>query len=73
VQRPPWSLPFNAALLPPVWAVPCCAVVPGSIALQYTPLLTSTSHPFYYNVKMLSLAVDGRLLPVSQARQSCKH
>lgn len=43
------------------------AVVPGSIALQYTPLLTSTSHPFYYNVKMLSLAVDGRLLPVAQS------
>lgn len=42
------------------------AEVPGSIALQYTPLLSSASHPFYYNVKMLSLAVDGQLLPVPQ-------
>ncbi|KAL4433645.1 hypothetical protein ABPG75_000086 [Micractinium tetrahymenae] len=43
------------------------AEVPGSIALQYTPLVPSATHPFYYNVKMLSLAVDGQLLPVSQS------
>lgn len=43
------------------------ADVPGSIALQYTPLVPSATHPFYYNVKMLSLAVDGQLLPVSQS------
>ena len=44
------------------------ADVPGFIPLQYTPLISSASHPFYYNVKMLSLAVDGQLLPVSQVR-----
>ncbi|PSC67812.1 acid protease [Micractinium conductrix] len=43
------------------------ADVPGFIPLQYTPLISSASHPFYYNVKMLSLAVDGQLLPVSQS------
>lgn len=36
------------------------------MALQYTPLLTSPSHPFYYNVRMLSLSVDGQLLPTAQ-------
>lgn len=40
--------------------------VPGTIPLQYTPLLSSASHPFYYNVKMLSIAIDGQLLPVPQ-------
>ncbi|KAL4450641.1 hypothetical protein ABPG77_000997 [Micractinium sp. CCAP 211/92] len=43
------------------------AEVPGSIALQFTPLVPSATHPFYYNVKMLSLAVNGQLLPVSQS------
>lgn len=43
------------------------APLPGGIDLQYTPLLRSISHPFYYNVKMLSVAVDGQLLPVSQS------
>ena len=53
---------------PPLRLPPACpaAEVPGTIQLQYTPLLTNPSHPFYYNVKMLSLAVDGQLLPVSQ-------
>lgn len=40
--------------------------LPGGIQLQYTPLLRSATHPFYYNVRMLSLAVDGQLLPVPQ-------
>lgn len=44
------------------------APLPGTIELAYTPLLHSTSHPFYYNVRMLSLAVDGQLLPVPQVR-----
>jgi hypothetical protein len=58
------ACPFAALACP---LAPCLpAEVPGSIQLQYTPLLTSPSHPFYYNVKMLSLAVDGQLLPVSQ-------
>jgi hypothetical protein len=43
------------------------AEVPGTIPLQYTPLLSSASHPFYYNVKMLSIAIDGQLLAVPQA------
>ena len=47
------------------------AEVPGEFMLQYTPLLTSATHPFYYNVKMLSLAVDGQLLAVSQVRVCC--
>lgn len=42
------------------------ADVPGTIPMQYTPLLTSASHPFYYNVKMLSIAIDGQLLAVPQ-------
>lgn len=56
-------------------ASPLChrhAEVPGSIALQYTPLLTSQNYPFYYNVKLLSLSVDGQLLQVSQVRWGCK-
>lgn len=44
------------------------AEVPGTIPLQYTPLLSSTSHPFYYNVKLLSIAIDGQLLAVPQVR-----
>ena len=44
------------------------AEVPGEFMLQYTPLLTSATHPFYYNVKMLSLAVDGQMLAVPQVR-----
>lgn len=42
------------------------AEVPGTIPLQYTPLLSSASHPFYYNVKLLSIAIDGQLLPAPQ-------
>lgn len=53
--------------------MPSPAEVPGSIALQYTPLVPSVTHPFYYNVKMLSLAVDGQLLPVSQVATIALH
>lgn len=64
----PYNVLFPAFCKPFLifWATPFPADVPGSIALQYTPLVPSATHPFYYNVKMLSLAVDGQLLPVSQ-------
>ena len=44
------------------------APLPSTLRLQYTPLVSSLAHPFYYNVKLEGLVVGGRQLPLQEVR-----
>lgn len=42
------------------------APMPRGLRLQYTPLISSLQHPFYYNVRLAGLSVAGQRLSLDQ-------
>ncbi|KAL6782176.1 ASP2 [Auxenochlorella protothecoides x Auxenochlorella symbiontica] len=48
------------------------AGIPAGVDMQYTSLITSSSHPYYYNVELEGVGVGGRMLSVDQAEYSSR-